>query len=271
MVTARGFTTAVVVILLGATAWGQSTPKAGGMTRHGIHAFDWKVRIVEPDGTIDDLPMPNRNHGDVDFGPWTCTWKLQATSSPTGKINEQYAMQCESRGDYVGMRSAVACDKRRPTNLTMWTFGGSGVQPSTLTATCSEGADAVTWAKHVDGPPVSGLRKTGDGYGKARLGSWDCDWTQVQTHPGPSPEDRFEIACANPASGAGDSVTSAVVSAWCGQESKPSDEMAWDFLIMGQPTWNGSAFAMSQVLASYRVTASCSDGSPRPAQVPVGK
>jgi hypothetical protein len=247
----------MVVILLGATAWGQAGPNVGGgVASRGIHAFEWRVRVVEPDGTIDDLPMPNRNHGHAEFGVWACDWKLQTAASPAGKVSEQYIMECDSTAEAVGLKSALACDKKRPKNATVWSFGGPTVATSALTARCSEGLDAVTWAKSVEGPPASGLTKTGEGRGKALLGSWDCDWAQVQARVGPASEDRFELDCANPAGASGSAV---VVSAWCDEDSKPSDEASWQFLVMGRPVWNGSAFAMARGMP-YRVTASCAEG-----------
>ena len=49
MVTARGLTAVTLVLMFCGTAWAENPPVG-----HGIHAFDWRVRIVEPDGTIDD-------------------------------------------------------------------------------------------------------------------------------------------------------------------------------------------------------------------------
>lgn len=257
--TARGLTTvALAVSLCTGTTWAQNAPKGAptvAAAKHGIHTFDWKVRIEEPDGSLSDLPIPNRNNGHMEFGAWTCMWKIQASTTKDGQLGEQYVMACDSVSDRAGVTTSMTCDKSRPVNVLDVTLGVGGTTQSILTESCTEipAKDAVNWQGHVEGP--GSITTTDQHGGTAVVYLWACNW---KTHPSTAPQgDRYEIGCVTYLSNA-----SVVVRAWCTEGMKPADEITWKLKIPGRLWPDATGKVVETEGVTYKVTASCSDGSP---------
>jgi hypothetical protein len=258
---------ATLVYLCAGAAWAQSAPKSGPTVpvKHGIHTFDWNVQVVEPDGSLDDLPMVNRNSGSLAFDELACEWGMKA-GELAGGPEEQLVMACRAETP-MEVSTSVACDERSVLrNTAQWVFSGM-----TFTARCTEfetghvppGIHAFDWKVSVTDhygnvwsssqDPHSDLgtqvREQHSGtISTSIMQAWNCAWAiDSKGIGGGKNEERFRLTC--------DSFPEQHVSVsfWCARNMKPKDQTVWSFGALSGPRAQ---------MQRYQMTTSCSDGSP---------